>query len=105
VADEPGPAERGVRWSDVPLAAVYACEESEMAIARQRQTESCHEFEIRTVEGYPGLLRVSRDQKDIYRCEAVIGIYGDRTDRAETLISEFHTQMRAFGRKRQYSQE
>jgi hypothetical protein len=101
----PSVAAEGFRWSDIPLAAVYACEETEMAIAHQRETADAYEFDIRTVEGYPAKLEVFRDVGSVYRAQASVGMFDDRTQRADELLRAFERQMRAFGRKRQYRED
>jgi len=93
--------EEGVRWSDVPLAVLYACDEIEAAVTRQAEHDWGWEFAIRTVEDWPATLRVRRaDPPRIYDASASVGVFGDRTDRAAALLAAFDEQMRAFGRKR-----
>lgn len=97
------PAEKGVRWSDVPVAVAYACDEAEMAVVQTIKKPSAYEFRLRTIEGYPGELAVwQADDDRIYQATATIGHYGDRTHRAQQLLKAFEHQMRAFGKKRKF---
>lgn len=94
-------AAEGVRWSDMPAAVVYACDDIEAAVVRQTEHDWGWEFAIRTVEDWPGLLTVRRtaDQRG-YEAAAVIGVYGDRKDRAQALLDALDKQLHAFSRKR-----
>ena len=97
---EPKRAKRG-RWSDVPLAAVFACDDIEAAIVRRVEHDWGWEYRIRTVEDWPGVLEVHRTNDErIYRTTATIGHFADRTDRAEALLKAFDEQMHAFAKKR-----
>jgi hypothetical protein len=98
----PTDAVHGVRWSDVPLAVVYACDECEMAIVRQRTTDAGYVFELKAVEGHPATFTVLRDEQSIYRSEATVGLFMDEIERAAALQKAFDRQMQSFGRKRQY---
>lgn len=51
------------RWSDVPAAASTACDEHEVALVRDLGDETEHRFELRTVDGRSGLMRVSRPER------------------------------------------
>jgi hypothetical protein len=89
------------RWSDVPLAAVYACDEIEAAILTQTDEQDQVVFTFATVEGYRGRLVVSRvEGTEVYRTSAEIGMFGDKTERAEALCEAFDKQMRLFEKKR-----
>jgi hypothetical protein len=83
------------------MAAVYACDDIEAAIVRRIQHDWGWEYRIRTVEDWPGVLRVHRTADErIYQSTATIGLFGDRTDRAQALLKAFDEQMEAFARKR-----
>lgn len=98
---DPPHAAANVRWSDVPLAAVYAVYDVEMAIVREAEVEGSFEFALKTVEGYPAVLRVHQTAgPDVYFAEAHIGMFDTRRERAVELLKAFDKQMRAFGRKR-----
>jgi hypothetical protein len=91
-----------VRWSDVPQAALFACDEIEAAIVQTSKADWGVTFEIRTVEDFPGELVIYRQpEPEVYMARATIGLYGDRTAKAAELLEAFDDQMRAFGRKRQ----
>ena len=96
------------RWADVPLAAVYATDEVEMAIRQTVEHEWGYEFHLITVESWPGVLEVRRatapHENDVYIASARVGRFGDRQDRAEQLIRAFDRQMRAFGTKRGFQE-
>lgn len=99
----PHPAAHGVRWSDVPAAVAAACEDTEMAVVRtvESQAGSALEFQLRTVEDWPATLWVRRTDDDRrYEARAVVGLFGDRHDRAQALIEAFDRRLRAYGRKR-----
>ena len=96
----PQPAGPRGRWSDVPQAAVYACDEIEAAVVRQREEPWGWEFGIRTVEDWPGILTVRRvDDDRVYEASASIGWTNDRTQRETALLEALDKQMRAFGKK------
>ena len=95
----------GGRWSDVYPAVVEACDEIEAAVVSKKLYDWGWEIHIRTVEEWPGTLTIRRAMPEskeisIYEATAVIGLYGDRTERAEALLKAFHERLRAFGRKR-----
>jgi hypothetical protein len=97
----PPVASSAPRWSDVPLAAVYACEEVEAAIRTQTVEQDQIIYVIETVEGFPGRLTVTRcEGPEVYRATVEIGLFGDKTDRAASLAKAFDRQMKAFAHKR-----
>jgi hypothetical protein len=101
----PAPSERG-RWSDVHLAVLYACDEIEAAVVQRTKHEWGWEYHLRTAEDWPGTLMIRRaDTARVYEASAIIGIFGDRTERATALIEAFAEQMRDFGSKRQFPEE
>jgi len=99
-------AAEGVRWSDLRLAVAYACDDVEAAVVRQTQREWGWEFAIRTVEDWPGTLTVRKtnDQR-VYEATAVIGVFGDRKERAAALLDALDTRLRELGRKRKFPDE
>src|SRR5688572_13584507 len=97
----PSAAPQGVRWSDVFDAALFACDELEMAIVQTTTTSAGYDFQLKTVEGHTARLVVIRaPDPQVYQVEAEVGLYSDRLDRAMQLCAAFDRQMRAFGRKR-----
>ncbi len=105
----PGPttAPHG-RWNDIPRAARGAASKAEVAIVSSRfepdgaSIESAERivFSIVTLASEPGRLEVSRGTDgSVYRASAVIGLFGERTDTAERLVSELARELEAFGRK------
>ena len=80
---------------------MYACDAAEMAISQTQERDWGFEFTLRTVEGYPGWLKVRRQPPPaMYRAECSIGLYGDRIERAGKLVDAFEEQMIAFSKKR-----
>lgn len=99
----PRPALFGVRWTDVPQATLFACDDAEMAVVRTLERPWGYEFHLLTIENFPGRLLVRRtDNKLVYEAEATIGLYGDHVARARELLEAFDQQMRAFGKKRAF---
>jgi hypothetical protein len=102
---KPAPSERG-RWSDVHLAVLYACDEIEAAVVQRTKRDWGWEYYLRTAEDWPGTLMIRRaDAARVYEASASIGIFGDRTERAEALLEAFAEQMRDFGRKPQFPED
>lgn len=100
--DPPIDAGGGVRWTDVYSAALFACDQTEMAIVRMVATPEGYDVQLKTIEDYPGRMLIhARPHPQVYEAQATIGLYGDRTERARQLLVAFDDQMRAFGRKRQ----
>ena len=94
---------RGLRWSDVPLAAATACDEREveLAIVSVESTSNQHRFVLVSVDNRPGELIVSRSHDErVYDATARVGWNGDETDRAQRLLEAFDRAMKAYGRKR-----
>jgi hypothetical protein len=99
--ERPAPAQ-GMRWSDVPMAVVYACDDIEAAVVQSSEHDWGWEFTIRTVEDWPGTLQVRHTaDPHAYTASATIGIYGDRTKRAQALLDALDKQLRAFAKKPQ----
>jgi hypothetical protein len=89
------------RWSDLPLAVAYACDDAEMAVTRTIQHDWGYEFRLLTVDGFSGTLNVRRTSgDDVFNADAVIGIFGDRTEQAQRLVNALANRMKAFARKR-----
>lgn len=96
----PMPAAAGMRWSDVPLAVFYACDEVEMAITRTTEHDWGYQFDLLSIENWPGRLVMQRtDDERVYEAHATIGRFGDKTERAAMLLEAIEKKMRAFGRK------
>ncbi len=103
--NRPVVAPSGGRWSDVYPAVVEACDEIEAAIVSKTLHDWGWEFSIRTVEEWPGTLIIRRaspeaGQGSVYDATAVIGLYGDRADRAQALLAAVDKHLREFGHKR-----
>ncbi len=97
----PAPAENGMRWSDVELAAYYACLDVEVAAVRSVNAGRTWKFELRTVNERPGRLLVRRvDGPSVYAAEATIGRFKDDDALAERLLAAFDKRMRDLGAKR-----
>jgi hypothetical protein len=100
-ARAPSVAAQGIRWSDVPTAVFYAVAEVEMAIVSDEEFDWGWEYQLLTIEDYPGVLRVKRtNDEHVYEATAKIGQVVDHPTRAEALLTELHQQMLAFGRKK-----
>jgi hypothetical protein len=105
-ADPPSPAASGVRWSDVPLAADYACDANSMAVVSIAKGEGIYTFQLKSIEDYPGVLTVRRvDDERICTAEASIGRYGDYDTKAVALLASFDEFLRGFGAKRGFEDE
>jgi hypothetical protein len=96
------------RWNDVPRAARGAASKAEVAIVSSRfepdgaSIESAERivFSIVTLASEPGRLEVSRGTDgSVYHATAVVGLFGERTETAERLVSELAREIEAFGRK------
>ena len=94
------------RWSDVHLAVLYACDDTQMAVLHKTATDEGlggWEYALRTAEDMPVALVVRRmPEPEIYDATASVGLFGDDTDRAAALLKAFDRHMAAFGRKRQF---
>jgi hypothetical protein len=102
----PAPAKQGLRWRDVPAAAGTACAEVEMVVVRRIDHDWGIEFQLLSVEEYPGTLNVRRrDDERVYEADAVVGVFGNHTGRAERLLKAFADSMIANGKKRRFEQE
>ena len=107
------------RWSDVYPSVVAACDEIEAAVVSKTLHEWGWEIHIRTVEEWPGTLTIRRVAPEpqplstphtatsaamgprvICQATAVVGLYGDRTERAHALLEAFDKHLREFGHKR-----
>jgi hypothetical protein len=102
--ERPAPAPYGVRWSDIPLALYETgfAEGVELAVYRTTVTPDRYEFELRTVEGWPGELVIVRVEGDeVYRIEqASIGRFPDEpacVERADALVKELRLQLERLG--------
>jgi hypothetical protein len=104
--DPPARAPAGKRWSDVPLAVEYACDEAEMAVLEMIEEDDGRRlrFRLRTVEDWPGELVVRRAEPEaIYTAEAWVGRFPDqpaRLERRDRLLAALEHYMEAFGAKR-----
>ena len=86
-----------LRWSDVPNAVAFACDDAEMGIVRTVKRDWGYEFQLRTIEDYPAQLIVKRTHDDrVYKATAVVGHFEDHQDRAAALIKALDKQMKAF---------
>lgn len=102
----PATAPLGVRWSDVKAAARLAATETDMGVFGIDEDDDQIVIHLRTVGDRPALLIVTRTHDDrVYESEATVGRFGDRTDKADELLKEFHDAMKAFGAKRQFNEE
>jgi hypothetical protein len=99
----PQPAEYGVRWSDVPMAAHYAAMEVEMAIVQRQRQDDQWRFTLRSANERPAVLIVQREQPPtVYSATATVGLFEDDVSSAAKLLEAFDVQMRAFGAKRAF---
>ncbi len=104
-APTPAPASRG-RWADVHLAVLYACDDTEMAVVSRTEHDWGWQYRVRTVEDWPGTLTIHRIESDqVYEATAIIGVFNDRAERADSLITAFEKHMAEFGRKKQFPDE
>ena len=104
--EPPARAPSGKRWSDVPLAVEYACDEAEMAVIEMIEEDDGRRlrFRLRTVEDWPAELVVCRAAtSDIYTAQAWVGRFPDRPariERRDKLLAALEHYMEAFGAKR-----
>ncbi len=106
VVNPPGPAPRGVRWSDIPQAVASACNEAgiEMAILRTHaKDDDEYRFDLLTIETWPGELVIRRGEGDeVYRVVSVsVGRFPqmpDRVERGQKLVEAFQEKLRALGK-------
>lgn len=97
-----------MRWSDVEIAVVYACDEAEMAVVSTSLNEekTRYQFQLKTIEDWPGELIVERvDDVRVYLATVCIGLFNNHPDRAEKLRSALESQMKSFGKKRKINFE
>ncbi|MHC4769451.1 MAG: hypothetical protein ACYTEI_12165 [Planctomycetota bacterium] len=103
-AERPGPAPRGVRWSDIPDAVSEACDELgvEMAVVRETEEPDRFVFELRTIEGWPVRLVIRRGVSGgVYEIEELgVGHFPDdpeRVRRGEALVKAFQKHLKRLG--------
>lgn len=109
VVNPPGPAPRGVRWSDIPNAVGSACNEAgvEMTVLRTHdEDDEEYRFDLLTIERWPGELVIRRGEGDeVYRVVSVsVGRFPempDCVDRGRKLVEAFEEKLRAMGKKPQ----
>lgn len=100
--DQARPAKYGVRWRDVGLAASKASIALELAVVSVDEEEdgTVKRIHIITVTNQPVELVVRKvDPPEIYEATATAGLFEDRTELADRLLSQFHDAMRAYGAK------
>lgn len=100
----PGPA-RQPRWRDVPLAAAAACDEVEAAAFDTQEPQPGHRMVLvlRTVEGHPGAMSITRDATGAITAEAWFGRFPEEErhrTRAQALVQAFFRHLEGYGRKR-----
>ena len=94
---------RGLRWSDVSLAAATACDEPgvELAIVSVDSSPDHQHFVLVSVDNRPAELIITRTHDArVYEATARVGWQGSETSRAAALLEAFDRAMNAFGRKR-----
>ncbi len=103
----PAPAPHGVRWSEIPQALVWACNEDgvEMVIVQTNQDLDGYEFILRTIEDWPAKLVIGHGRgEQVYEItEVSVGRFPDNPDRVErgaALVKAFETWLRTMGAKR-----
>ena len=102
-ADDPArPAQYGVRWEDVRLAAVRAGGQLELAIVSVRELDDGNTKHISMISigDTPVDLYVHRKPAPtIYVATARAGLFDEETALAENLVSRFDESMRLYGAK------
>jgi hypothetical protein len=94
------PLETGLRWSDLELAVDLAADEQEMAVVERRREEWGTVFELISIRDEPGVLTVyRRPEPEVYQAEASVGVFGDRTSMARTLVAAVDAYMKLLGEK------
>ena len=103
------PAEQGgMRWSDVHLAVLMACDEVEAAVFGTATNECGNErrYMLRTVEDWPGTLVVKRAASPrVYTATVTFGRFADEPKyqaRGTALLAALARKMKAYGAKRQF---
>lgn len=102
-ADDPArPAEYGVRWEDVRLAAVRAGGQLELAIVSMKELDDgdTKHISMISIGDTPVDLFVHRKPPPtVYVATARAGLFDDETTLAENLVSRFDESMRLYGAK------
>lgn len=102
-ANDPArPAKYGVRWDDVTQAADKASAALELAVVSVNVEDdgSLKRIEIVSAGDEPVELLVRRvAPPQVYEATATAGLFGNKQELADRLVSAFHDAMRAFGSK------
>ena len=111
VVNPPAPAPRGVRWSEIPQALVWACNEDgvEMVIVRTYQDLDGYDFTLRTIEGWPARLVIGHGRgEQVYEVtEVSVGRFPDNPDRVErgaALVEALQTWLRTMGARKKLNE-
>jgi len=103
----PGPAPRGVRWSEIPRAVAWAGGQAgvEMTISYTFEVPDEYRFELLTVEDLPGELVIVGGTGDaVYEVESVwVGRFPQQpwqVERAALLVSHFEARLRVLGARK-----
>lgn len=103
--DRPGVPASGWRWSEVAEAARLAAADVEAAVVRGESFVDPSgrpdwRFDLTTIEDWPGQLivtQVDANDPNGIMATATIGLYRDRTERADRLVAAFHQRLRDLG--------
>ena len=111
VVNPPAPAPRGVRWSEIPQALTWACNEDgvEMVIVRTYQDLDGYDFTLRTIEGWPARLVIGHGRgEQVYEVtEVSVGRFPDNPDRVErgaALVEALQTWLRTMGARKKLNE-
>ena len=108
VVNPPGPAPRGVRWSEIPRAVGWASGQAgvEMTVTYTLELPDEYRFELLTIENWPGELVIVQGTGDrVYEVESVwLGRFPQEpwhVERAALLVSHFEARLLVLGARKQ----
>ena len=112
VVDPPAPAPRGVRWSEIPQALAWACNEEgvEMTIVETHQDIFGYDFRLRTIEDWPARLVIGHGRgEQVYEItEVSVGRFPDdpeRVERGSALVEAFEMWLRKMGARKKFNDQ
>ena len=111
VVDPPAPAPHGVRWSEIPQALAWACNEEgvEMVIVETHQDVYGYDFTLRTIENWPARLVIGHGRgEQVYEItEVSVGRFPDNPERIErgaALVEAFEMWLRRMGARKRFNE-
>ncbi len=112
VVNPPAPAPHGVRWSEIPQALAWACDEDgvEMTIVETHQDIYGYDFTLRTIESWPARLVIGHGRgEQVYEItEVSVGRFPDNPERVErgaALVKAFEKWLRTMGARKRFNDQ